>query len=147
MSSNRWSTVAKSRSTSARAAFPSLADFLGAEGRGGRPLVIEATNSPLGFRDAVTAARIGGRVVIAGIPGRGFLYAARGGRAAAGPEVKFVRRMGDAYPRAIAFVTSGRVDVRAVVTHQAPLGEAPALFEALAASRPGYLKALLLPNG
>jgi L-iditol 2-dehydrogenase len=30
--------------------------------------VIEATDSPFGFRDAVRAARIGGRVVLAGIP-------------------------------------------------------------------------------
>ena len=34
----------------------------------GCPLVIEATNNPLGFRDAVQCARIGGRVVLAGIP-------------------------------------------------------------------------------
>ena len=36
--------------------------------KGGCPLVIEATNSPFGFRDAVRAARIGGRIVLVGIP-------------------------------------------------------------------------------
>jgi L-iditol 2-dehydrogenase len=35
-------------------------DFVDRAGKGGRPLVIEATNSPLGFRDAVRASRIGG---------------------------------------------------------------------------------------
>ena len=34
----------------------------------GCPLVVEATNSPDGFRAAVLAARIGGRVVLVGIP-------------------------------------------------------------------------------
>ena len=37
------------------------------EGRGS-DLVIEATNSPAGFKDAVLAARTGGRLVLVGIP-------------------------------------------------------------------------------
>ena len=131
----------------ARAAFPSVADFVAAEGKGGRPLVIEATNSPLGFRDAVAAARIGGRVTLAGIPdGDAYTLPAADARRR-GLKIKFVRRMGDDYPRAIALVAGKRVDVKAVVSHQAPLQDAPALFEALALSRPGALKALLLPNG
>jgi hypothetical protein len=89
--------------------------------------VIEATNSPLGFRDAVRASRIEGRVVLAGIP-----------EARRGLKIKFVRRMGDNYPRAIELVTSGRVDVRALVTHCERLDAAPELFEALALGRPGY---------
>ncbi len=131
----------------ARAAFASVADFVAGEGKGGRPLVVEATNSPDGFRGAVAAARIGGRVVLAGIPdGDTYTLPAADARRR-GLKIKFVRRMGDDYPRGIALVAGGRVDVRAVVTHQAPLQEAPALFDALARSRPGYLKALLLPNG
>jgi L-iditol 2-dehydrogenase len=131
----------------ARAVFASVAEFIAAEGKGGRPLVVEATNSPAGFRDAVAAARIGGRVTLAGIPD-GDTYALPAADARRrGLKIKFVRRMGDDYPRGIALVASGRVDVRAVVTHQAPLQEAPALFDALAQGRSGYLKALLLPNG
>ncbi len=131
----------------ARAVFASAADFTAAEGKGGRPLVVEATNSPDGFRDAVAAARIGGRVVLAGIPdGDTYTLPAADARRR-GLKIKFVRRMGDDYPRGIALVSSRRVDVQSVVTHQAPLAEAPALFDALARNRPGYLKALLLPNG
>ena len=44
--------------------FATAKDFLDEAGKGGCPLVIEATNSPLGFRDAVRASRIGGRVVL-----------------------------------------------------------------------------------
>jgi L-iditol 2-dehydrogenase len=52
----------------ARAVFPTTDVFVGETGKGGRPLVVEATNSPFGFGDAVRAARIGGRVVLAGVP-------------------------------------------------------------------------------
>ncbi len=131
----------------ASAVFASAADFAGGEGRGGRPLVVEATNSPLGFRDAVIAARIGGRVTLTGIPD-GDVYTLPAANARRrGLKIKFVRRMGDDYPRAVALVASGRVNVRAVVSHEAPLAQAAELFEALAESRSGYLKALLLPNG
>jgi L-iditol 2-dehydrogenase len=121
--------------------------FINRAGQGGRPLVIEATNSPLGFRDAVRASRIGGRVVLAGIPdGDAYTLPASEARRR-GLKIKFARRMGDDYPRAIELVTSGRVNVRALVTHREGLDAAPALFEALALSRPGYVKALLYPSG
>ena len=77
----------------------------------GATLVVEATNSPEGFRDAVLAARIGGRVLLVGIPD-GDIYtlpAAEARRRAL--KVKFARRMGEVYPRAIALVREGRVDV------------------------------------
>ena len=52
----------------AMAVFPTADEFVSGPGKVGRPLVIEATNSPFGFRDAVRPSRIGGRVVLAGIP-------------------------------------------------------------------------------
>ena len=55
--------------------------------------------------------------------------------------------MGDDYPRAIDLVRSGRVNVRALVTHCEGLDAAPEVFEALAQNRPGNVKALLYPNG
>jgi L-iditol 2-dehydrogenase len=113
----------------------------------GCPLVLEATNSPRGFHDAVRAARIGGRVVLVGIPD-GDIYtlpAAEARRRAL--KIKFARRMGDVYPRAIALVASGKVDVRTMVTHRVDLLETPEAFEALATNSPGYLKVLTYPNG
>jgi L-iditol 2-dehydrogenase len=59
-----------------------------------------------------------------------------------GSNIKFVRRMGDDFPRAIDLVSSGRVNVTALVMHLETLNAAPELFEALAQSRLGYLKAL-----
>ena len=55
--------------------------------------------------------------------------------------------MGDDYPRVIDLVTSGRVNVRALVTHRESLTRARELLEALAHDRPGYVEALLYPNG
>ena len=55
--------------------------------------------------------------------------------------------MGDDYPRAIDLDTSGRVNVRAIVTHRDSLDAAPELFKALAQNQPTYVKALLYPNG
>jgi hypothetical protein len=122
-------------------------DFVDRVGKGGRPLVIEATNRPFGFQDAVLAARIGGRVVLASISdGDSYTLSAWEARRR-GLKIKFVRRMGDDFPRAVDLVSSDRVNVRALVTHRESLKAAPELFEALAQNRPGSLKALLYPNG
>jgi L-iditol 2-dehydrogenase len=131
----------------AKEVFATTDEFINGPGKGGRPLVIEATDSSFGFRDAVRASRIGGRVVLAGVPD-GDAYALPASEARRrGLKIKFVRRMGDDYPRAIELVTSSRVNVRALVTHRKGLNAAHELFEALALGRPGYVKALLYPNG
>ena len=113
----------------------------------GFSLVVEATNNPLGFRDAVLAARIGGRVVLVGIPdGDSYTLPAAEARRRA-LKIKFARRMGEVYPRAIALVASRRVDVATLVTHRVDLAATPGVFRALADNEPGYVKALIYPNG
>jgi L-iditol 2-dehydrogenase len=113
----------------------------------GCPLVIEATNSPLGFADAVEAARIGGRLVLVGIPdGDSYVLPASQARRR-GLKIKFARRMGEVYPRAIDLVQSGKIDVLSMVSHRISLGETPAAFAALAGNAPGYGKVLVYPNG
>jgi len=108
---------------------------------GGCPLVLEATNSPFGFRDAVRATRIGGRIVMAGIPD-GDTYALPAAAARRrGLKIKFARRMGEVYPLAVRF--AGKIDVRSIVTHRVGLEEAPGVFAALADNAPGYGKALM----
>ena len=85
-----------------------IADWTG--GRGA-DLVLEATNAPDGFQVAVDSAAIGGRLILAGIPdgNRYALDAATTRRK--GLVIKFVRRMGHVYPRAIKLVAEGQVDV------------------------------------
>jgi L-iditol 2-dehydrogenase len=111
--------------------------------KGGCPLVLEATNSPFGFRDAVRATRIGGRIVLVGIPdGDTYTLPAADARRR-GLTIKFARRMGDVYPLAIRFLAAGKVNVRSIVTHRVGLEEAPGVFAALANDVPGYGKALI----
>ena len=111
--------------------------------KGGCPLVLEATNSPFGFRDAVRATRIGGRIIIVGIPdGDTYTLPAADARRR-GLKIKFARRMGDVYPLAIKFLAAGKVDVRSIVTHRVGLEEAPGVFAALADNVSGYGKALI----
>jgi L-iditol 2-dehydrogenase len=127
--------------------FASADQYLSGVGKSGKPLVVEATNSPTGFSDAVLMARIGGRVILAGIPdGDHYSLAASQARRRA-LKIKFVRRMGDDYPRAIELVRTGRVDVVSVVSHRISLEETPSTFAALAEARAGYHKAMIYPSG
>lgn len=113
----------------------------------GTPLVIEATNSPHGFAEAVAAARIGGRLTLVGIPdGDTYVLPAAPARRR-GLKIKFVRRMGDDYPRAVALVASGAIDVDCLVSHRLPLSEAPAAFRRHAEGAPDAVKTVIYPNG
>ena len=121
-----------------------IADWTGGRGV---DLVIEATNAPQGFQHAADAARIGGRVVLVGIP-EGNLYTLTADVARRkGLSIKFSRRMGDVYPRTIRLVAEGRIDVDAIVSHRFPIGEAPAAFAMQAAYADRALKTLIYPNG
>jgi L-iditol 2-dehydrogenase len=112
----------------------------------GAPLVVEATNSPDGMRDAVLAARIGGRIVLVGIPD-GDVYtlsAAEARRRAL--KIKFARRMGEVYRQAITLLASGKVDVASIVSHTFSLEETPEAFRLHAENAPGMLKSVIFPN-
>jgi L-iditol 2-dehydrogenase len=114
------------------------------EGRGA-DLVLEATDSPLGFEHAARASRIGGRIVIVGIPeGNQYTLTASEARRK-GLGIKFSRRMPEVYPRAIALAASGRVQLAPLASHHFPLEDAGTAFEMQAARRDGIVKAILYP--
>lgn len=116
------------------------------DGRG-VDLVLEATNSPFGFQHATDVARIGGRILLAGIPdGDQYTLAAAQARRK-GLNVKFSRRMGHVYPRAIELIAQGRVDVDSIVTHRFELEDSGKAFELQTQCREGALKSIILPNG
>lgn len=123
----------------------SAAELLDATGGRGVDLVLEATDSREGFQLAAEAARIGGRVVLVGIPeGNTYTLSASLARRK-GLNVKFSRRMGHVYPRAIELVARGRVDVRRIATHHFPLTDAAEAFARQAARADGIIKAILHP--
>lgn len=111
----------------------------------GFPLVIEATNSPLGLQDAVLASQIGGRLVIVGIPdGDQYSLSAAEARRR-GLKIKFSRRMGHVYPRAIDLVQKKLVDVDRMITNQFALKDAPEAFKRHANNENGLIKSLIIP--
>ncbi len=135
------------REFGAERVFPNIAGLLEATGGRGTDLVLEATDSPDGFEAAATAASIGGRVALVGIPegNRYGLDASLVRRK--GLTVRFSRRMGHVYPRTIELVRRGLVDVRRIVTHRFPLARAAEAFALQAARTDGVLKSVLFPSG
>jgi len=111
-------------------------------------LVIEATNSPDGFAHAIKSTRIGGRVVLVGIPdGDRYspIFAAEARRR--GLSLKFSRRMGDVYPRAIELVEQNKVDVDTLVSHRFDLDGTAEAFRIQAEEAQGFIKSVVYPNG
>lgn len=112
------------------------------DGRGA-DVVIEATNAPEGFEHAVDSVRIGGQVVLVGIP-EGNEYALTASTARRkGVTIRFCRRMGDVYPRAIKMVASGRVELDPLVTHRFPLDKAPEALALQSRYDEGVIKAVV----
>lgn len=119
-----------------------------AEWTGGRgaDVVIEATNSPDGFEHAVESVRIGGEIVLVGIP-KGNMYELTASTARRkGVTIKFCRRMGDVYPRAIQMVDTDRVDLDPIMTHRFSLEEAPEALALQSRYDDGVIKAMVHPS-
>lgn len=113
----------------------------------GADVVLEATNSPLGPQHAAEAVRIGGRVVLVGIPeGDHFTLNASLVRRK-GLTIKLSRRMGHVYSRAIQMVQSKRVQLAPIATHHFGLEDTPEAFALQAEYRDGVLKSVIYPWG
>jgi L-iditol 2-dehydrogenase len=116
------------------------------EGRG-VDLVLEATNATLAFQHAAETVRIGGRLVLVGIPeGDRYTLGASLVRRK-GISVKLSRRMGHVYPRVIAMAAEKRIDLDSLVTHRLELEDTAKGFELGAECREGALKSIVYPNG
>jgi len=112
---------------------------------GGRgvDVVFEAAWAAETVAQAMAMAKPGGRVVIAGIPSEDILSFPASAARRKGLTIKLVRRMKHTYPRSIALVQQGLVDVRSLITHRFPLTEAREAFELAAARADGVVKALV----
>ena len=92
---------------------------------------------------AIAAARPGARIVLVGIPDDDRTTFSASVARRKGLTIVLVRRMGDVYPRAIALVRQGRVDVSGLVTARYPLAQVDEAFR-VAAARDG-LKVVVEP--
>jgi len=109
----------------------------------GADTVFEMAGNDEAVELSLRAARPGARVVLGGIPdGDRTSFKASLARRK-GLTLVLVRRMNEAYPRAIRLVEQGLVDVSSIVSHRYPLERAAEAF-AVAADRKG-LKVVIEP--
>ncbi len=110
----------------------------------GVDVAFEVAGGDDAVRLAMESARPGGRVVLAGIPGDDAIRFPAATARRKGLTIAMVRRMNEAYPRAISLAARGVVDLGALVTRRAGLEEVAAAFGD-AARRTG-LKVIIEPQ-
>jgi L-iditol 2-dehydrogenase len=109
----------------------------------GVDVAFEAAGAPETCDQAAAVARIGGKVIVAGIPSEDTMTFAASTTRRKGLTIKLVRRMKHTYPRAIRLVQTGMVDVKPLATHAFPLERIAEAFEMVAAYDDGVLRAMI----
>jgi len=94
----------------------------------GLDVVFECAGDQHAVDAAFDAVRIGGTVILCGIPSDDHTSFVASVARRKGLTIKMVRRMKHVYPRAIELVVRGRVDVRALVSHHLPLADSANAF-------------------
>ena len=106
-------------------------------------IAIEAAWGGEAIGQAVELARLGGRVVLVGIPSEDNCQFRHSPARRKGLTIVFSRRMKHTYPRAIRLVESGAVDVKRLITHRFPLAKARRAFEIAAGYKDRVIKAVI----
>lgn len=121
-----------------------LEALLRATGAAGADVAFEVAGTDDAVGIAIHAAKPGGRVILAGIPGDDSTTFPASIARRKGLTLKLVRRMKEMYPRTIRLVDDGRVDVTSIVSHTFGLDRADEAFR-LASERIG-LKIIVAPG-
>jgi L-iditol 2-dehydrogenase len=109
----------------------------------GVDIAIEAAWGDQSVEQACEAVRLGGRVVLVGIPSDDRLSVKHSTVRRKGLTILMCRRMKHAYPRAIHLVERGVVDLRGLVSHRFPLARAADAFALNAAYGDNVVKAII----
>ena len=109
----------------------------------GVDIAIEAAWADHSIGQAADMARLGGRVVLVGIPGDDRLAMKHSTARRKGLTIRLSRRMKHIHRRAIDLVLEGRVDLAALVSHRFPLAQAAEAFRLNAAYEDGVVKAVI----
>jgi L-iditol 2-dehydrogenase len=115
-------------------------DLMHLTGGRGTDVVFEAATSTHTQQLAMEFARIGGRVVLVGIPDRDEFALRAGVMRRKGLNIALVRRAVHVYGRAIALVERGLVDLTLMLTHTLPLERARDAFELMAGYHDGVVR-------
>jgi L-iditol 2-dehydrogenase len=121
----------------------SSASILEATGGRGVDIVLEATDTPEGPEAACQIARIGGKVVLVGIPDGDYFGLTASNARRKALNIKFSRRMGHVYSRAIKLVANGQVNVKAIATHHFSFSQTPEAFALQAIRADGVVKSVI----
>jgi len=112
------------------------------DGRG-VDVAFEAAGENRAVEDAVEAAKPGARVLLIGIPVDDRTHFRASAARRKGLSLLLCRRMKHTYPRAIALVQDGRIDLRGLVTHHIPFEQAPRAFDLVERRAEGVIKAVI----
>jgi D-xylulose reductase len=105
----------------------------------GADVVFEASGSPAVYRGMFDLLRPGGCVVLVGIPVDPVAFDVAGAQAKEA-RVETVFRYANIYPRAIALIASGKVDLKPLISGVFDFEEAIKAFQRAAEGRPGDVK-------
>lgn len=112
------------------------------QGRG-VDVAIEAAWADHSVTQATEMARLGGRVVLVGIPGDDHLAMKHSTARRKGLTILMSRRMKHAYPRAIRLAEQGSVDLTGLISHRFPLKEVAEAFALNSAYRDNVVKVMI----
>lgn len=124
-----------------------LADVVAAESDGwGADVVFEASGSPRAYDGIFTLPRPGGCLVVVGMPVEPVAVDVV---SAAAKEIRIetVFRYANVYDRAIAMISSGKVNLKPLITETFPFAESIPAFERAAEGRPADVKLQILVDG
>lgn len=113
---------------------------------GGRgvDVAIEAAWADHSVAEAAEVARLGGRLVLVGIPSDDRVELKHSTARRKGLTIRMSRRMKHVYLRAMRLALQGRVDLKGLVSHRFPLSQAVAAFRMNAAYQDNVVKAVVL---
>jgi L-iditol 2-dehydrogenase len=120
-----------------------VAEIMRLTGGRGVDVAFEAAGAADTPDQAARVARPGGKVIVVGIPSDDTMTFTAGVARRKGLTIKLVRRMKHTYPRAIALVEKGLVDVGSLATHEFPLERIAEAFEMVAGYDDGVLRAII----
>lgn len=109
----------------------------------GVDVAIEAAWAGHTVEQAAEMARLGGRVVLVGIPSDDRLALKHSTARRKGLTIMMSRRMKHIYPRAIQLTARGLVDLKGLVSHRFPLRRADEAFQLNAAYRDKVVKVMV----
>lgn len=121
---------------------PAAAIWEATRGRG-VDVALEAAGAAETPQQCAEVVKIGGTVVIIGIPADDSLSFQHTTVRRKGLTIKLCRRMKHTYPRAIDLMASGRIDLKPLLTHTFPLERIGEAFDLVEGYRDGVVKAVI----